>query len=243
MLALIRIIFTIIFIICLYIIGIIYCLYSPRNPKHVMIFGRIFGKLSKIFGIKIIKRISLKSKNFDKAIYISNHQNIFDMITISNAIQSNTVTVGKKSLLLIPFFGFLYWITGNILINRNNNLKAHNTIIQIVKQIKMKNISVWIFPEGTRSRGKGLLPFKSGAFYTAIKAKVPIIPICLSTIHNKIKLNRWNNGYVIIEILEPIDTSKYNSKNIRILSNYCYKIIKNKISKLDNEILKLNEKK
>ncbi len=37
-----------------------------------------------------------------------------------------------------------------------------------------------MFPEGTRSRGRGLLPLKTGAFRTAIQANVPIVPICAS---------------------------------------------------------------
>jgi 1-acyl-sn-glycerol-3-phosphate acyltransferase len=59
-------------------------------------------------------------------------------------------------------FGLLYWLTGNLLIDRNNRAKAHGTIAQVVKHIQKRNISVWMFPEGTRSRGRGLLPFKTG---------------------------------------------------------------------------------
>ncbi|MDE9448418.1 1-acyl-sn-glycerol-3-phosphate acyltransferase, partial [Xenorhabdus bovienii] len=98
------------------------------------------------------------------------------------------------------FFGQLYWLTGNILINRENRTKAHGTISQVVNQIKKHQISVWMFPEGTRSRGRGLLPFKTGAFHAAIAAGVPIVPVCVSSTHGKIKFNRWNNGTVIVEI-------------------------------------------
>lgn len=63
--------------------------------------------------------------------------------------------------------------------------------------IRERQISIWMFPEGTRSRGRGLLPFKTGAFHTAIAAGVPIVPIVCSSLHNKVDLNRWNNGVVI----------------------------------------------
>lgn len=66
-----------------------------------------------------------------------------------------------------------------------------------------------MFPEGTRSRGRGLLPFKTGAFHAAIAAGVPIIPVCVSTTSNKINLNRLHNGLVIVEMLPPIDVSQY----------------------------------
>ncbi len=164
------------------------------------------------------------------------------MVTMSNGVQPRTVTVGKKSLVMIPFFGFLYWITGNILIDRGNRSKAHNTISQVAEQIKSRQISVWMFPEGTRSRGRGLLPFKTGAFHAAIAAGVPIVPVCVSTTQNRISLNRWNNGHVIIEMLDPIDTSKYSKDQVRELSEYCHDLMEAKIKELDKEVDELNKR-
>ncbi len=68
----------------------------------------------------------------------------------------------------MPLFGQLYWLTGNILIDRANRSKAKGTIDQVVNSIKESDVSVWMFPEGTRSRGRGLLPFKTGAFHAAM---------------------------------------------------------------------------
>ncbi|MCP9269112.1 1-acylglycerol-3-phosphate O-acyltransferase [Xenorhabdus sp. XENO-1] len=236
MLAIIRgiIVFLLSILICLF--GSIYCLFSPRNPGHVMTFGHAFGKLHKVFGIKMLERIPEEAKQYGPSIYIGNHQNNYDMVTMSNAVQRRTVTVGKKSLLFIPFFGPLYWLTGNILINRENRLKAHGTISQVVQQIKKRHISVWMFPEGTRSRGRGLLPFKTGAFHAAIAAGVPIVPVCVSSTHDRIKFNRWNNGTVIVEMLPPIDTTKYTKEQVRQLAEHCRQMMQAKIEELNNEV-------
>ncbi|MDX7987073.1 1-acylglycerol-3-phosphate O-acyltransferase [Xenorhabdus sp. 12] len=243
MLAIIRGIIVILFTILVFLFGGIYCLFSPRNPRHVMTFGHAFGKLHKIFGIKLVERIPADARQYGPSIYIGNHQNNFDMITMSNAVQPRTVTVGKKSLVFIPFFGQLYWVTGNILIDRNNRTKAHGTIAQVVEQIKKHQISVWMFPEGTRSRGRGLLPFKTGAFHAAITAGVPIVPVCVSTTHGNIKLNRWNNGTVIVEMLPPIDTTKYSKEQVRELAEHCRQLMQNKIEELDKEVIELNKQK
>ncbi|CCW30679.1 1-acylglycerol-3-phosphate O-acyltransferase [Xenorhabdus nematophila] len=243
MLAIVRGIIVILFTILIVTFGCIYCLFSPRNPRHVMTFGHAFGKLHKILGIKLLERIPAEARQFGPSIYVGNHQNNYDMVTMSNAVQPRTVTVGKKSLVFIPFFGQLYWMTGNILIDRENRTKAHGTISQVVDQIKKHKISVWMFPEGTRSRGRGLLPFKTGAFHAAIAAGVPIVPVCVSSTHQKIKLNRWNNGAVIVEMLPPIDTTKYTKEQVRELAEHCRQMMQAKIEALDKEVKALNKRK
>lgn len=216
--------------------GSIYCLFSPRDPRHVATFGHLFGHLSVVLGMKVERRKPANAADNGKCIYIANHQNNYDMVTVSSIVQPRTVTVGKKSLAWIPFFGQLYWLAGNLLIDRNNRAKAHGTIAQVVDALKKKDISVWMFPEGTRSRGRGLLPFKTGAFHAAISAGVPIVPICVSTTSDKINLNRWNNGHVIIEMLEPVDTRNYSKEQIRELAAHCHQIMQTKIEQLDREV-------
>ncbi|AGG29927.1 1-acylglycerol-3-phosphate O-acyltransferase [Morganella morganii] len=243
MLAILRIIIVIFYCIFGSLAGILICLTSPRNPKHVMTFGRMYGKLSHVFGIKMVYRIPEEAKHYGSCVYVGNHQNNYDMITMSNAVQPRTVTVGKRSLIWIPFFGQLYWISGNILIDRSNRSKAHNTITQVADQIKKRNISVWMFPEGTRSRGRGMLPFKTGAFHAAMAAGVPVVPVCVSTTQGRIKLNRWNNGVVIVEMLPPVDTSKYTREQVRELAEDCRQMMIKRIAELDKEVVEMEKQK
>ena len=193
------------------------------------------GRVSTLLGLEIEVRIPEEVKKLGSAVYVANHQNTYDIFTISSAVRPNTVSVGKKSLQWIPFFGQMYKMTGNILIDRKNTSKAMDTITITAKNIKEKNMSVWLFPEGTRSNGHGLQPFKTGAFRTAAIADVPIVPICLSNIHEKIKLNRWNNGKLIIEFLPPIYITDDNRDNIRKLTNETHDLMLDKINQISNE--------
>lgn len=236
MLLLLRTIIVIIYSVLVCVFGSIYCLFSPRNPRHVSTFGHMFGRLAPVFGLKVELRKPADAENYGNAIYIANHQNNYDMITAANIVQPTTVTVGKKSLLWIPFFGQLYWLTGNLLIDRENRAKAHGTIGQLVEQFEKKKISFWMFPEGTRSRGRGLLPFKTGAFHAAMAAGVPIIPIVVSNTHNKIKLNRWKNGLVIVEMLPPVDVKQFEQQSVRKLATHCRELMAAKIEQLDAEV-------
>ncbi|BDH44555.1 1-acyl-sn-glycerol-3-phosphate acyltransferase [Salmonella enterica subsp. enterica serovar Choleraesuis] len=236
MLAIVRFIIVVIYSILVCLFGCIYCLFSPRNPRHVSTFGRMFGRMAPVFGLKVERRLPQGYESFGNAIYIANHQNNYDMVTAANIVLPPTVTVGKKSLVWVPFFGLLYWLTGNLLIDRDNRAKAHTTISQVVKAFQKRKISFWMFPEGTRSRGRGLLPFKTGAFHAAIAAGVPIIPVCVSNTHDKIRLNRWNNGLVIVEMLPPIDISQYGKDQVRALAVHCREVMAAKIEELDKEV-------
>lgn len=241
MIAILRIFAVAIFAILMFVFGCGYCLLSPRNPKHVFTFGRYFGRMSKIFGMKLELRIPEDAYSRGQHVYVANHQNSWDLFTISSAVTPKVVTVGKKSLVWMPLFGQLYWLTGNILIDRANRSKAVGTIDQVVNSLKGSDVSVWMFPEGTRSRGRGLLPFKTGAFHAAIGAGLPIIPIvCSST--GDVKLNRWNNGHVIVEMLPPISTEGYSKSNVRELANLAREQMAAKLEELDKEVVELNKK-
>lgn len=236
MLVVVRAIIVLLYVLLLCVGGSLYCLFSPRNPRHVYTFAHLFSKLDRVLGLKVERRFPQGCEQFGDSVYIANHQNNYDMVTVSGMVLPRTVTVGKKSLLWIPFFGQLYWLTGNILIDRNNRSKAHDTISQVVDKIKERNISVWMFPEGTRSRGRGLMPFKTGAFHAAIAAGVPVVIVCASEQHNKVNLNRWNNGHVIVEMLPPIDTTGYTRENVRELAALCHQMAADKIAQLNAEV-------
>ncbi|KLV11233.1 MULTISPECIES: 1-acylglycerol-3-phosphate O-acyltransferase [Photobacterium] len=241
MIFVLRMIAVAIFAVVMFVFGCAYCLLSPRNPKHVCTFGRLFSKMSRVFGIKLEIRIPEGAEEVGPSVYVANHQNNYDLFTISGAVMPRTVTVGKKSLAWMPLFGQLYWLSGNILIDRANRSKAVGTIGQVVEKIKERNVSVWMFPEGTRSRGRGLLPFKTGAFHAAISAKVPVVPIvCSSTEH--VRLNRWDNGVVIVEIMPPVSTEGLTKEDVRELSQRCRDIMESKLNALNEEAARRSAK-
>ena len=219
---LLAIIRVIIMAIAILVISIFACLYSLMRPFHrnnVFHAARHLGMVAKLLGLDVEVRISKEIAEMESVVYICNHQNSHDIFTLSNAVRPGTVSIGKKSLKWIPFFGQMYWLTGNILSDRDNKNKAMTTIATAAKKIKEDKLSVWLFPEGTRSYGRGLLPFKTGAFRTAQQAGVPIVPIIASNLHDRIKLNRWDNGKMIIEFLPPVSLEGVQKEGIRTIAD------------------------
>ena len=229
--------------IAMIIISLVACIYSVFRPFHrnnVYLTCRFLGKLTALMGVSVEVRIPESVKHLGPVVYVANHQNNYDVLTLANAIQPGTVSVGKKSLVWIPFFGLMYWLTGNILIDRQNKSKSFGTIELTAHKIRKKKLSIWMFPEGTRSRGRGLLRFKTGAFRTASKAGVPIIPVCASNQHGTIKLGRWRNSKIIIELLDPIYIEE-GDKDIRQVADKTHAVMEQKISELNIEISSYNK--
>ncbi|KGJ90430.1 1-acylglycerol-3-phosphate O-acyltransferase [Colwellia psychrerythraea] len=235
MLAVIRVFLMTLALVIICTISIFYCLLRPFHRNNVYHTSRFLGKIPKLLGVDVEVRIPDSVKGIGPVVWAANHQNSYDLFTHANAVLPGTVSVGKKSLKWIPFFGQMYWLTGNILIDRKNTNKAMSTIDLTADKIKKDKLSVWMFPEGTRSRGRGLLPLKTGAFRTAIQAGVPIVPICASNQHGTINLNRWDNGKIIIEFLDPVELKDIDREHLRNTVNDVHKSMYNKIEQLSAE--------
>ncbi|NQZ80350.1 MAG: 1-acylglycerol-3-phosphate O-acyltransferase [Colwellia sp.] len=236
MLAVIRILLVTIALVIVCVFASLFSLLRPFHKNNVHYAAKYLGKITRLLGLEIEIRMPDSVKNIGPVVYVCNHQSSWDIFTLANAVQPNTVSLGKKSLKWIPFFGQMYWLTGNILIDRTNTNKAMNTISLTAKKIKEKNLSVWLFPEGTRSKGRGILPFKTGAFRTALQADVPIVPICASSYHDIIKMNRWDNGKIIIEFLDPVYLAGDGKDNIRAVTNDTRQMMCEKFKLLNQEI-------
>jgi 1-acyl-sn-glycerol-3-phosphate acyltransferase len=240
MLGFLRVIFVLPLFVLFCLIGTLACLLRPFHRNNTFFVARLFSKLAPLIGIKLIVRVPKHLTDTPKVV-IANHQSNYDVITVAGGVTPGVVSVGKKSLKWLPIFGQLYWLSGNIFIDRSNKTRAKTTMAQLLNRMKNNNLSIWMFPEGTRSKGRGLLPFKMGAFHIALQAKVPILPVVSSSI-DTFSINRWHNGHAIVENLEPIETKDFNDKQVRELAKLAHRKMLQKIEELDAEVAELNLK-
>jgi len=240
MLGFLRFIFVFPIFIVICITGTLLSLVRPFHRNNTHVVAQLFSKLARLVGVKLINRVPKHLTDSPKII-IANHQSNYDVITISGGVTPGVVSVGKKSLKWIPLFGQLYWLSGNIFIDRSNKSRAKQTMNDLSNRMKKNKLSIWMFPEGTRSKGRGLLPFKMGAFHIALQAKVPLLPIVMSGM-DSFSINRWDNGYAIIDHLEPIETSDFADTQVKEIAKIAHDKMQEKIKELDAEVAELNSK-
>lgn len=218
-------------------VGILVCLARPFHPDNTRWFARIYSwGGAAILGIKIRRHNYGSLKDIGPCVYVVNHQHNFDLFITGRVVAKRTVTVGKKSLRWLPFFGQLYWLAGNVLIDRENQAKSSATVNASTQALMEKNTSIWVFAEGTRNRGKNLLPFKKGAFVMAIEAGVPIIPICVSSYVRNMDLHRLRSGIADIRILPPIMTDRLTMEDIPQIMKQCWENMMETIEAMDRAV-------
>jgi 1-acyl-sn-glycerol-3-phosphate acyltransferase len=167
---------------------------------------------------RVIGREMLEARR--PCIYLANHQSAYDVPVLAELYPPDTVVIGKKELSRIPFFGWVFRATGNILIDRKHNPSAVGRMLEAEEAIRDRGVSVWIFPEGTRGTVPGeLLPFKKGAFYMAAAAGVPVVPVVVEP------LEPWFNpgrrhiraGELEVRVLEPVEPGPGGEAGVRAL--------------------------
>ncbi len=114
------------------------------------------------------------------AVLVSNHESWYDVFALAGLLPVDYRFVGKKELTKVPVFGPAWVACGNIPIDRSDHAAAIESLREAGEKIRREKAVVVMFPEGTRSRGGELLPFKKGAFVLALQLGVPVIPVGVS---------------------------------------------------------------
>lgn len=191
-----------------FVISLLTILLIPFNYK-----GKIVHFLSKAFatGILFIAGVKCETEglnNIDKNsayIFVSNHLSYFDIPVLMKVIPNNLRFIYKKSLSVIPVWGWATYLGGYIPINRKNAREALNSLASASRKIK-EGISVAIFPEGTRSVNGNIGEFKKGVFVVARESGKLIVPVTIIGT-NKIlpkKSLKIRSGKVKVIINKPV---------------------------------------
>lgn len=113
------------------------------------------------------------------AVYCSNHESNVDPPVLFTALHPRMHILYKHEIDQIPVLARAFRMGGFIPIDRRNKEAAMRSIEKGAAALRSGS-SFLIFPEGTRSRTKEMLPFKKGGFIMAIKAGAPIVPVAIS---------------------------------------------------------------
>ena len=138
-------------------------------------------------------------------VVVSNHQSLLDIL-VAFRIFFPFKWVSKAEIFRIPFVGWNMTLNRYIKLTRGDRKSVRMMLDDCNKALAGGN-SVFLFPEGTRSKTGTVKPFKPGAFLLAQENKVPILPMVINGTKDalpKKSLNFHGKHLIRVKILQEI---------------------------------------
>jgi 1-acyl-sn-glycerol-3-phosphate acyltransferase len=127
-------------------------------------------------------------------LFASNHQSLLDILVLGALLPGNLKWAAKRSLMNIPFLGWHLRLSGHVPVDRRAGSRAAADTIQRFVEVLKQGKQLLVFPEGTRSVDGEVQDFKNGAFYAAVRANAPVVPVALEGTHRLMGKHAADSG-------------------------------------------------
>lgn len=193
------------------------------------------------FGLKCICFISgvkLEVNGYDNipkdkaVLFVGNHTSYYDIIVTYPLMNRPTGYIAKKEIKKIPFLSWWMYFVNCIFLDRDNPRQGLQSVLNAAEMIK-NGISIFLFPEGTRSKDCKLGEFKEGGFKIATKSKCPVVPVGIQGTYDILEKHFpfIKSSKVIVNFGEPILTDTMERAETKQLPE----IVKEKVKELSNQ--------
>jgi len=188
-------------------LSLIVSIHDPAGDRQLAMARTWAKMLLKIMGIRVTVEGAEKVDSQKNYIFVCNHLSYADTPVILANVPCRFRFMAKQELFQIPFLGHHLTTAGHVSVNFENPREIVRTLTAAARQIREKNLSILIFPEGGRTQG-ALEPFREGAAFIAIKAGIPIVPMGLIGTRRIVPIHGTTirGGAVRLIISDPVPT-------------------------------------
>ena len=143
------------------------------------------------------------------SVFVANHASYIDSFIVIASIQRDFSFIAKGELGKNIFTGVALKRIGTEFVERFDKQQGVADA-QAIASVEQRTQSLFFFPEGTFTRVSGLRNFHLGAFITAAKANIPVVPVAIRGTRSILRAETWapRRGRVTITIGEPIALDK-----------------------------------
>lgn len=198
-----------------------------KRKSSLAIVNGAFKIVHFLAGAKV-EYIGLENIPKDTAVmYVGNHRSFFDIVFTYPKVAGLTGYIAKKEIEKVPLLNIWMRNLNCLFLDRDNIKEGIKTILEAIDYIK-NGISIFIFPEGTRSEDDNIiLPFHEGSFKIAVKSDCPIVPVTLNNCDAVFEKHLpWiKKAHVIVEYGKPIYIKELPKESQKKVGNYVHDII------------------
>lgn len=193
-------------------------IYEKDSPFYRFLMNTLVLCTVFLFRIRIHvagREIVPESSRF---LLVCNHVSGFDPFVELYVLRKHKLAfVSKEDNLHIPVIGRLIRRCGTLAIDREKARNAMSTIIKAAELINKGELSMSVYPEGTRSRTGELLPFHNGVFKIAQKATVPVVIAVIRGTEQIRKRFPWRYTDVYLSFVDVIPASYLVGKRTELI--------------------------
>lgn len=154
---------------------------DPRESKRYYFHETIFRKVA-TSALRVLFSVfsAIQANNLENmpgdgpVVLIANHMTVYDMFPMQFILSRPIYFMGKAELYKNPIVDFILRQLGSFPVERG---ARDNWALEHARELLLNGKVLGIFPEGTRNRGRGLRPAKTGAARLAISVNCPIVPM------------------------------------------------------------------
>lgn len=190
----------------------------PRGRWSLAVTRLWSAGLLRISGVRLAVRPAAEIDPGASYVYLANHRSLFDIPAVLLAVEGRFRMVAKQSLFRIPVFGWALTAAGFVSVDRADKASARQSFAAAEQRLRSGG-SILLFPEGTRSTGDALLPFKRGGFLLALRTGLPIVPVGIRGTRAVQAPRQWSirPGTVEVRFGAPIAVTDYGVRRKREL--------------------------
>ena len=186
-----------------------------------------------------IMRIRVHTEGIDKIpkgtknlLFVSNHRSNFDPIITWVVLKEWQITfVSKASNFKIPIFGRFIRKCCFMAIDRENPRNALKTIGKAADLLRKGEVSIGIYPEGTRSKSGELLPLHNGVFKIAQKADAAIVVLSIENTEQIHKNYPFHHTDIYLKVLDVISPETVKATKTAGLGDDIRNLLERQLSK------------
>ena len=164
--------------------------------------------------------------------YIGNHQAYADILTMMAATPEAVGFIAKDSLKRIPIVRTWMVFLGCYFLKRNSLKDGFKAILYGAERVK-KGYPMVIFPEGTRSKGPDMLPFRKGGVKLATKSRAVAVPVSIHGSYRILERPGYPNPtWIGVKFHPPVDTKGLSGPEEDALADRLHATIQNGVREL-----------
>ena len=196
-------------------ISLLVSLFDPEKKRQAALARGWARVLLWVGGVRVKVEGLEKISRDGSYVFVSNHLSYMDTPVVLANIPVQFRFLAKRGLFQIPFLGWHLARAGHIRVPRGDARAAVKTMSLAAQVVRDCGVSLIVFPEGGRSRKGDLGAFKEGAAFIAVRAGVPLVPICLRGTREVLPYGSGHirPGAVTMRIGDPIPTNRATDRD------------------------------